>query len=64
MGILPHWFMLTSLFCWGKELRTAATEQGPCKQYRMLADSKVILGLRTLGEGHWDRGMGTEKLLR
>lgn len=64
MGLLLPWVMLTSLLCWGEELSTAATAQGPRKQHRILTDRKVILGLRTIGEGHWDTGMGTEKLLR
>lgn len=63
MGLMLPWVMMTSLLGWGKELSTVATAQGPHKQHRTLADRKVILGLRRIGEGHWDRGVGTEKLL-
>lgn len=48
MGLMLPWVKLTSLLCWGKELNTAVTAQGPCKQQRMLADRKVILGLRKI----------------
>lgn len=57
MSFMLPWVMLTSLLCWGKELSTASSAQGPSRQ---LADRKVILGLRTIREGHWDRGVGTE----
>lgn len=48
MGLMLPWVKLTSLLCWGKELSAAVTAQGPCKQHRMLADRKVILGLRKI----------------
>lgn len=48
MSFMLPWVMLTSLLCWGKELSIASSAQGPCRQHRMLADRKVILGLRTI----------------